>query len=485
VTGALHRSPARSHTPLSRRLRALTGVNEEVLDGIPTERPRYTAMGAVILGTACIAAVSMGAALSFVLHGWYLLGLLVVPGWGLFILAIDRWLMSTVSAAGFGKRLVRLLPRVLLSIAIGAIVAEPLLLIVFDSAIVERAKHDRADEIVDLQSTLIGCNPVPGTAEADAPAAKAPECARHHLSIAGFSLDGQRGELADLQQQAGTLAAQLKTDSDQLAVLESDAQKECTGTGGPGFTGQRGEGPNCRYRRGLAETYRDDHQIPQNTEKLAALQQRIKDISGNIGTGADDFAKARQAAIEIELQKARDRQKDIGLLERMRTLGEITAENGYARTGEWALRIFLIIVDALPVLIKFLGGFSTYDAIVTDRLAREEQMQRKVNETRQYAHALHEDLVRKRLEQRHQINLQWSALDALRYGVALDTKREQLVDDRAEYLADDAPTAQLSPGAYRGDDEPTQAFGRFPAAPPHQRTTYVESTVDETPPVDR
>jgi len=131
---ALHRPPPRQRIPLGRRLRSLTGVDEQVLDGIPTERPRYTAMGGVILGTAVVATISMGAALSYVLHGWYLVGLVVVPGWGLFILAIDRWLMSTVSPSSFGKRFVRLLPRVLLSIAIGAIVAEPLLLIVFNSA---------------------------------------------------------------------------------------------------------------------------------------------------------------------------------------------------------------------------------------------------------------------------------------------------------------------------------------------------------------
>ena len=46
----------------ARGLRAVTGVDEEILAEIPTERPRYSAMGGVILGTSLAAMLSMGIA---------------------------------------------------------------------------------------------------------------------------------------------------------------------------------------------------------------------------------------------------------------------------------------------------------------------------------------------------------------------------------------------------------------------------------------
>jgi hypothetical protein len=186
VSRAAHRRPV---SP-GRLLRALTGVDERVLDALSTSRARFTAMGGVVLGTALLAMVSMTVALIIVFDGFPPAAIAIVPLWGWFILNLDRWLMANNTPASLRMRFVRLLPRLLLAGAIGVVVAGPLLLGVFNSAIVERADEQRKNEIIDLQSALVTCNPVPGTEEAARPEANAPRCADLRLSFTGSSLDG-------------------------------------------------------------------------------------------------------------------------------------------------------------------------------------------------------------------------------------------------------------------------------------------------------
>jgi hypothetical protein len=433
----------RGHGPVQVRLRALTGVDEEILDGIPTERPRYTAMGAVVLGTALLAMFSLATAITFIFDGLQPLALPVVAIWGWFIISLDRWLMSSVSAVGFGRRLLRLLPRVLLAVAIGAVIAEPLVLGVFQSAIVERVRLNRADELVELESTLLTCNPVPGTAEQDGASAD-PGCDEWRLSLTDTSLEGKETEREKLRLQVGELQAQVDADTKRHGQLEFEARKECAGTSGPGLTGEAGEGPNCLRLRAQADAYHRDHRIDENTEKLADLRGQVDGLVTEIGGRSDEFAAARSQAIAKELEEARGRHQGIGLLERMRTLGELTDENSYARAGEWGLRILLILVDALPALVKFLSGFTSYDAVVANRLRTQEQALRAADQTALVQATLHQDLVRGWLERQHAVRMRRMHLEALDHMQAVDAEREQIVDQRAAYLISEAPTAQLS-----------------------------------------
>jgi hypothetical protein len=131
--------PGRSRGGLGVQLRRLAGVQESTLDKVPGERARYTSMGGVVLGTAAIATVSMAVAM------YAVFGSLTNPVtivftliWGLFILNLDRWLMSTIVDRDGWARFVRFLPRIVLAVIFGVIIAEPLLLGVYSTGATPR-----------------------------------------------------------------------------------------------------------------------------------------------------------------------------------------------------------------------------------------------------------------------------------------------------------------------------------------------------------
>jgi len=367
--------PAPARWGLSRVLRLATGVREDILAFVPGERAQYTSMGGVVVGTAIMAMLSMAAALYWVFGGFELFIPLAVPVWGLFIISLDRWLMSSTSMGQVGRAWRKLLPRLGLSIALGVILAEPLLLGVYNTAINERVAKDRQQEITTRESNLRICNPVPGTPEASQPAAHDPKCQGFKLSLGGDSPDALQSKLDDLTTQRDALNTTVGDDAKKYAELEQLARMECNGTPGQGLTGKFGAGINCKRLRNEADQYRADHKIDENGQKLSDLNGQITDVQTKLGDARNNYATLVNAKIQADLDEVRARQGRVGLLERFRTLDELVSENGYVRITQWAIRIFFIIVDALPVILKVLNGHTTYDRLLEKRLSQQERVQ--------------------------------------------------------------------------------------------------------------
>ncbi|MEV4513312.1 DUF4407 domain-containing protein, partial [Dactylosporangium sp. NPDC049525] len=238
---------------LGRALRLATGVREDVLASAPSEQARYTSMGGVVVGAAVMAMLSMAAALYWVFGGFQPFTLVAIPVWGLFILSLDRWLMSSTSFGHAGQAARKLLPRLLLSLVLGVILAEPLLLGVYNTAINERVAKDRQEELTTRESNLRTCNPVPGTAEASDPAASDPKCEDFRLSFGGDSPAALLSQVNDLTKQRDELQKVVDTDAAKYAKLTEEARLECNGTPGPGRTGRVGVGINCTRLRNEAD----------------------------------------------------------------------------------------------------------------------------------------------------------------------------------------------------------------------------------------
>ena len=83
----------------------------------------------------------------------------------------------------------------------------------------------------------------------------------------------------------------------------------------------------------------------------------------------DDFEKSRAQITDARVAELRSHQGPIGLLERMAALKELAATNLALGTAVWAVRLFFILVDCMPVLVKFLGGTTAYDQLVDTQLA--------------------------------------------------------------------------------------------------------------------
>jgi hypothetical protein len=172
------RAPA---TSIGRLLRVLAGVDEQLLDKVPFERARHTSIGGLVLGTALLSAVSMWFALRLVgvRQAWLVVGFAVV--WSLVVMNMDRFLVASAYGLRIRSKTLVAVPRLLIALVFGIIIAEPLLLGVFASAIDQRTNEDRAATVATLESRLVQCNPAPPDAP---PTATLPSyCADYLLAL--------------------------------------------------------------------------------------------------------------------------------------------------------------------------------------------------------------------------------------------------------------------------------------------------------------
>lgn len=352
-----------------RYLRVLTGVQESLLDKIPGERARYTAAGGVVLGAAVIAVVSMTVALGIILGG--VTSPLVLPLailWGLFILNLDRWLMSTVTVASGVRRLSRFLPRILLAAVFGVIIAEPLLLGVFHSAVIQQVRDDRTAKAEAFERHLVSCNPSDGSAPG-------PACGAG-LNIPGNPVVIQKS-LAETQRQHRQRAQDVQRSQKRYRDLELEERRQC-------FINNPGAGPLCNRAREIKKQYRQSSNLDKEEAALGYLSAKVADLTTDLQSAQSRYQASVAASIDEKVREKRSHEAGIGLHERLNALPELAAANTSVHAAQWALRIFFIMLDVLPVLVKLLGGVTTYDRMAADDLDRHEHDHRLIEGVESY-----------------------------------------------------------------------------------------------------
>ncbi|MFI7643811.1 DUF4407 domain-containing protein [Nonomuraea sp. NPDC049400] len=411
---------------VGRGLRWFCGTHEEVLDRAPHERGRYSAMGGVVLAVALLAMISMGVGLHQITGEFHVFMWFLLPVWFLFILCLDRWLVATTTVLDepCGKRMIRMLPRLAISVVLGVIVAEPLLLAIFHPDVEERVKATRQEEIVARQSRLSRCNQLPGTA--GSAAAEREECREVVLVTPGESPEVVQGKLDAAQSQAKRLQATIDRDARTYAALQEKAASECLGVPGRGNTGLRGEGPNCRQRRAETERFRADHRMEENRERLSRMNQQVSSLTENLRAAQSRREAAVKSAIEADRKRLEARQRE-GLADSFAALHDLAQANSYTAAAQLALRIFLIIVDAAPVLLKILGTRTHYEVMVARRAIQAEETDRQhvawAEETARRETGLHHRYQQAKAETTH-----------LTKTAELAAQRDQVIADREQRL---------------------------------------------------
>jgi hypothetical protein len=357
----------------SRLLRSLTGVKEDLLAWVPHETTRYTALGGVVLSTAAVAALSMFFALREVLGGFSIWMVVPVLGWGLLILNLDRWLVSSTSGTQWAKRLPTLLPRLALAVLFGVVIAEPIVLRVFETAIERHVQDSRTQQLAQLRDQLVRCNPVPGSTESAKGDPAGPLCAGKLLTVPGNPA-ALSTELTRLTPDADKLQASIKADTDQLDKLNLNARQECAGTGGPGFTGRAGYGPLCQDRQQDAVQFATTHPIQQRQTQLTGMRARISDLQRQLNSSQGMYQGALDAAVDTRVAEERSHQGEIGLLERFEALDRLVGDNAFLNGARWTVRLLFIMIDCLPVLTKLLSGTTDYDHLLERMAAKQRRV---------------------------------------------------------------------------------------------------------------
>jgi len=438
--------PRQSPGGAGRRLRTLAGVDEGLLSWVPTERPRYAALGGVVLGTATIAAFSMFLALGEVLG--HVGALIVVPAlvWGLFVLNLDRWLVSSSTGSRWARRTPLLLPRLLLAALFGVVIAEPLVLRIFQTAVEEYILDGRAERARTLESTLIRCNPVPkDDSRADA-LTSGVACAQHKLEL-GTTPATDRSQLARLRADAASLQRTIGEDERTQTGLDDRAVEECNGDKGPGLTGVRGDGPECRSRQKTADNFRAA--AKRRETELRQIWSRIFELERKVRAATESFEQRRKAAIDHKVQELRSHQGAIGLLERFQALDELVHRNTFLRTARWVIRGFITVVDCLPVLVKLFSGTTSYERLVERQQSSAERMQAEAGRISERSFLADLDLGQHEAQSIVRQRLEEIDLGERQHVVTVNSQLDAAVEALAADLLRGAPAAGTVNGSAR------------------------------------
>jgi hypothetical protein len=446
VPGPGPTAPKREHrgTVIARRMRKLTGVREVLLDKIPAERTRYTALAAVMLCTASVGGFSMVFLLSEIMGRAEIWFLFLAVFWTVFVLCIDCWLVSSTAGTRWRTRLSVLLPRLAIAAVFGIVIAEPLVLRVFQTGIVDHVEQVRQNAIDNLRTALVACNPVPGLAEP--PHMPHVGCVGKILYVANPAA----ASVAHLHEREGVqaaLASQTKTENRQIHRLETTVNDECNGVSGPGLTGLVGNGPACQQDQGYLINYNATHPVLRQTARLARIGQQITSLQQGLAGQQARYRIAISAAIANRLKAETQPGAPIGMAERFQALTYLSLTNAFIGVASWFVRVFFILIDCLPVLVKFIGGSTPYDRLVDTEIASaQKRFARKTDTLDTIAEEGNITLLRKAnaeaSQERKEIDLQ-----ILRHDTAHKTDKNDAIDE----LWEKKLKARQSAGAGAGD----------------------------------
>ncbi|MCG5469187.1 DUF4407 domain-containing protein [Micromonospora sp. LAH09] len=365
-----------------RFLRGFCGTDEALLAWVPQERARYTGMGGAVLFTALMAFGSMSVALVIAFPAVGPLAVLPAAGlWFLLILNFDRWLVTTPLSSSGIRRLGTVLIRLGMALIFGIVVAEPLVLVVFQSAVSEKVKELREDEVRKLRATWEGCNPLDsvtdvgaagGTPVTTAPVDAAPQdpapaaaddtCGKYVIPPP-TAIRALQNEYASKQQQLVDLQKALTPLREHHDALVKKSQDECLGKPGIGQTGQYGDGPVCKRLTQDAAEYARLNRLDPLTSSAADLTGQLQNLTERIREESVISVAARQTYIDVQADARRAGFEEPGLLERIEALHRLAAEHAALALGIWAVRALFILVDLAPALVKFNSGPTTYDRL--------------------------------------------------------------------------------------------------------------------------
>ncbi|MDP4501813.1 DUF4407 domain-containing protein [Nonomuraea turcica] len=354
---------------VGRWLIVLSGARPDVLDRCRGERARFHGLGGAILTTACIAAISMTFALASALKVFPPLAVLIGLVWGVAILSLDRWLVTSLPARG-GGRLWLALPRVLLALLLGAVISTPLVLQIF--------KPEIDAEIVDIQQEK---------ADAFTRAQQGGETGRRIAALeksaaALGAVIASRGESA-LDPAADPRIQELSK-SRERAVKQRDAfyqEWQCQLYVGPPKCAKKGSGPLAKAAEEAYKGARDrvndiDRQIEQRRKRLSDTQEagkasRLAQAEQDLRSVQTELDKLTEGQARLRSGFAAEIQGSDGLLLRLEALSRVSQNNPTLTLARILLFLFILLIECLPVIVKLMQRPGSYDTILAALEKRE------------------------------------------------------------------------------------------------------------------
>jgi len=397
----------------------LSGVDRDALSHCERERNKFVAMGGTVLTTAALAFLAATFTIHEFLHAPLFFALMLGVGWAFAIMNLDRWLLISIRRqATPAKTIAMAAPRVALAILIGAVIAHPLVLRVFDKEIDAQAARDKNEALEkgeeELRRQFAAIPRLSGEAEA----------LRSDLTNVD---SGAALEEAPEYREA---AAELRRLERREANAQHAALCELDGRCG---SGKRGAGPAYRAKSDVVETLHA--QVVAQGERVAAIRDRLRERESNQAGHVRRFhrrdlrgveAKQRNLVGERDRARAELREKygaRIGLLDRVIALDNLTLARPEMLVIEILVFLFILAVDTMPAIAKVLmslGKLSLYEIVQleleqSDAIGLKEQTKAHAKASEIDASALiDEAMTRKSLMKEVQDDLVRQSVEAMR-----------------------------------------------------------------------
>jgi hypothetical protein len=312
------------HT-VSPSLSWFSGARRDVLDQCPSERSLYNSLGLAVLLTAMMSGVALAIVVGYVLQIPAIQLWPVAVVWALVIGNVDRQLQILSTSK---RLLLAFIPRIAISLVIGILIAEPLMLRIFQPEIDNQLQQNVQQEI-QKQTTAISDYYAPK-----------------------IQLDQKK--ISAIRHQEQTLKLQI-LQYEFLASCES-TETNCS------TTGKLGCGPFCYHYLQLARAAKDQlkSRVPLDTREVKDLEAQIQNLTT---TQANQMQHAMAG-----INGSR------GLIAREDALAQIVHSHRGVLYEIWLIRIALVLLDLLPLIIKYLHlafGIASYERINSARKRQE------------------------------------------------------------------------------------------------------------------
>jgi hypothetical protein len=372
---------------------ALSGADAEVLGYVPSERTRFESLGWAILITSCMAMISMWFALSSALGVNGIIALPVAVFWGLVIMGIDRWLITSMPIDG-SRKFAMAVPRVLLAILLGTLISTPLVLRIFQSEInAQMAVMQQKDYntfLSNQQSSLVNKQVTTYSNEL------------RQLQTVINSKGAQTGDTAadpQLVRYNGQLT-QLQSQLNHWTSLKNQyyAEYNCQLYGGSACP-KKGPGPaykasHANYIQASNEvtSYQNQisqvqHEIQQRNQDLtstskASQQQRYAEAQDQLPVVQSEYNTAVQRKNQLTAAFYSQNQAAHGILKRLEALSQLSSGNFTVQAARFLLFLLFLVIECLPVTVKLLQKPGQYEAALVAAKKAEQRDYEKFFSTR-------------------------------------------------------------------------------------------------------
>ncbi len=288
-----------------------SGAVNTILKRCPSDYNKFQGIGATIFFTGILSAISAGYALYTVFETYTVsIGFALI--WGMMIFNLDRFIVSGMrKKSNVIKELGVAVPRIILAIFIGIVVATPLELKLFESEInaeiglMQQESYKQQDDLLKKR---------------------------------------YESDIAVIQKEINTLRSQLDKAGLERTTKTNEALAEADGTGGSRI---RAMGNIYKAKSKAAEKADQDYQLMLTTvqPKLDEQYQKLNDIEIQKKTDMDNLSRASLTGFASRL-KAMHRLSD-------------------REDAIWAASIFItllfLIIECAPILVKLISEKTPYD----------------------------------------------------------------------------------------------------------------------------